>query len=242
MEEKKNSRLEKKENNDIVFEALLKQAVKNKIKAEIASLPSEEELRKKYKPSPELEARVNALFAREERNAFLRRVFKYTRRIAAVLVIVTTTLFGWLMLNGEVRATVTRTMVEWFEGFTRYEPRGTNVAPDHREPGYIPDGFWEEYRQEPSNMLIIQYINEAGSAIMFESRVISGWLFADDETAAFEVRRINGVDYHIFNAKGPEDDNAIKWEIGGQRYRLLSSMPERVAVEDLQKMAESVGY
>ena len=226
-----------KQVNDSVFDALFRQAVIDNFYEELDSLPSDEELAKMYIASPEHEERMKKLFARMERKDRIRNIFKTGKRIAAAIVIAVTILFGALMLVPQVRAAVTQTIVSWYQEFVRFTSRAAAVESASLEPAYIPEGFWEELRNEMDTTTTIFYINEEGIVISFQSNKAIGVLSVDNEYAIHEIRTINGIKYHILMAIEPGGENSIVWDMYGWRYLLRST----ISVEYLQIMASTFG-
>ncbi|MCL2517190.1 MAG: hypothetical protein FWF15_01380 [Oscillospiraceae bacterium] len=107
--------MDNSKNNDPVFEALFKQAVIDDYTDEIDSIPSNDELVKKYPFTPQFNVRMKKLFARVRRKEILNKVIKFSQRAAVIFLFFTTFLFGLLLINPEVRATVGNVFVEWFE-------------------------------------------------------------------------------------------------------------------------------
>jgi hypothetical protein len=226
--------------NDRVFEALLRQAVIDNFYEELSSVPPDEELAKTYTFSAAHILRMERLLARAKRKETLQAGLLWSRRVAAAVAIATAIIFGSLMLNQEVRAAVSGTIIEWFDRFTRFTsnapPADTSATATANEPSYIPDGFWEELRDELETMTTILYTNEDEVYILFGTVRASGSLSVINEWRAYEINRIDGIDYHVFTAISANAENSVIWEAGGIRYNLTSTIP----IEDLLDMAFSV--
>jgi len=201
------------------------------------ALPPEDELARLYTFSPEHEERMKRLFAGEKRKELLRLSVRLAMRVAATIAIAVSILFGSLMLVPEVRATVIRTVIEWFGEFVRFTSDSPISDPINLEPMYLPTGFYEVLRDELDMSMAILYSNEEGSIITFESMQAGGLLSVDNEGAGYEIHVANGVEYHVLAANDLEGENTIIWDRGGQRYAVRSTEP----VAELQKMAESLG-
>ena len=80
--------------DDILFEAMLKQAVIKSHMKELAALPPEEELRKMYTFSERHNKRMRKLFAKERRRAIFADVYRYAKLAAAVICVATTVIFS----------------------------------------------------------------------------------------------------------------------------------------------------
>ena len=221
--------------NDSVFEALFRQAVIDNFLEELDSLPPEEELAKLYTFSPEHETRMQRLFAREARRERTRAVIMWTRRAAAVFVIAVTIIFGVLMFNPQVRAAVVETVTEWYEKFVRFTSNAPEMAKTNLEPGYIPDGFVEIVRDSDDIMTTIIYDGESDT-IVFQSFRSSGSLSVDNENNNYEIRKIDGIEYHVFTTSLDNGENSIVWDIDGQRYAIFSI----ISIDELLAIAISI--
>jgi len=71
---------------------------------------------------------------------------------------------------------------------------------------------------------------------MFHSSIDSSQLSVSHEGVEYEIRHIDGIDYHIFTAVDTDKDNSILWESNGQRYDILSTIP----IDELLRIAFSV--
>lgn len=229
--------MDKGQINDNIFEALFRQAVIDNFYEELDSLPPDEELAKMYIASPEHALRMKKLFAREARKDRHRAALKTGKRVVAAIVIAICILFCALMLVPRVRATVVSTVVEWFEAFTRFTSGTPVMDSESLEPTHIPEGFWEAGRYFDDVMTIILYKNGDGEIIVLQSSLADGVLTIDNEYAIYELRIINGIEYHVLTAIESGDENSIIWDIGGWRYVLRSI----IYVEYIQNMALSFG-
>ena len=221
---------------DNVFEALFGQAVIENFYNELDSLPPREELAKQYTPSEAHAARMKGLFAREALKDRIHSALIWSKRVAVAALVAVSILFGSLMLVPEVHATVTKTIIEWYDRFVRFTSNAPEAEKKAFEPAYIPVGFWEKVRDEMEMVAIILYVNMDGAIILFESGRASDLLAADSEERTHEITQINGIDYHKFAAIDGETENAIIWDANGQRYSITST----ISPDLLLKMAISV--
>jgi len=228
--------MSKNQTDDSIFEALFRQAVIDNFYDELNALPPLDELAKEYEPSPEHKARMKKLFAGVERREKIHRAIGAGKRIAAILLISITVLFGALMFVPHVRAAIAETIISWHQEFVRFFSPAAIIDSTSMEPTYIPEGFWEEFRDEVDLSTLILFLNEAGEHILFESNRAVGVLYIDSEDALYELREINGIIYYVFIAVEYGRENSVIWDVGGWRYMLRSA----VYVEYLYKMALSV--
>jgi len=223
--------------SDSVFEALFRQAVIDNFFEELDSLPPDEDLERTYTFSLAHESRMKKLFAKDVRVERLNIVFLWSKRVAAVVVITATILFGSLMFVPEVRAVVVETITEWYEKFVRFTSNKVEVEKTNHEPTYTPEGFYEELRESDELITTIIYANEEGIIILFESSRASGSLSLDNEERDYKVVQDGNITFHVFSASGEKTDNSIIWDFHDQRYQISSIIP----VDEMFEIALSVG-
>lgn len=150
--------------DDVVFEALFRQAVIDDFNEEIDSIPTNEQLAKIYSFSPEFELRMKKLFTKDRRKDFIKTISLYSRRVASVLIIVLGLLFGTLLFNAEVRAAVGNVLVEWYEKFTSFTFIGDEIIDEKKEwsLNYMPEGYIQENYEVLGRITSIEYRNNQG--------------------------------------------------------------------------------
>jgi len=223
--------------NDSVFEALLRQAVIDRFNEELDSLPPDEELARVYIFSQMHESRMQRLFAIENRKEKLGNFVNWSKKIAAVLVIAVTIFFCALMFVPEVRATVTGTIIEWYEKFVRFTSNVPETEKTGYEPMYIPAGFIEIVRDEGDMTTTIIYSNEDGTIIVFLHGRESGSTAVDIENSEHDIILSKGIEYHLLIPVEDKMESTIVWTMEGQRYTITSV----VSIDELLRIADSVG-
>ncbi len=164
--------MNKRKVNDMVFEALFRQAVVDDFNEEIDSIPPNEQLAKIYSFSLEFEVRMKKLFAKNRRKDFAKAIMFYSRKIASILIIVLGLLFSTLLFNTEVRATVGKVLVEWYEKFTSFTFKDGKVIDKKKDwtLNYLPKGYVLKNFQMLGNITNIEFINNQGDKIRFSYR------------------------------------------------------------------------
>lgn len=138
--------MNKEQVNDFLFEELFRQAVIDDFNEELDSIPTKGRLSKTYSFSPEFEIRMKKLFAKDRRRSFLRTGILYTRKVASIFIMVLGLLFATLLFNTEVRATVGKVFIEWYEKFTSFTYTDEEVINEKKDwnLNYLPEGYVEE--------------------------------------------------------------------------------------------------
>ena len=156
------------------------------------------------------------------------------------MLVAVTLLFGALLTNQDVRASVVRTIVEWYQQFTWFRFEG-HVAPLNIEGWrvtYLPDGFVEHQNITLGNLMtIIEFTNDQNETIVLEfaySEATS--ISVDNENARYEMVLYHGMEMHVFHDTSGYQRNNILWHNLGYAFLLQSYLP----VEDMLRIAVSV--
>ena len=219
-----------------LFEALFRQAVIDNFLEELDSLPPDEELARLYTFTPSHEARMQRLFARDARRERSQMLFTWSKRVAAVFLIAVTVLFFAMMVVPQVRAVVIETITEWYEKFVRFTANAPESEKTNQEPGFIPDGFYELFRDNREITNTIVYGNDEGAVITFQALRLQGSVSVDNEEMAYNISEIDGIEFHLFTADDEGGENSIIWDMGNQRNKVTST----ISVDDLIRIALSV--
>ena len=152
------------------------------------------------------------------------------------MLIAVTVLFCSMMLVPHVRAAVIETITEWYEKFVRFTTNAPESEKTNLEPGYLPEGFAEIFRNEMDKTTSIIYGNEDGTMITFQALRDQGSLSVDNEEMIYKISEIDGIEYHIFTSTEDNGENSIVWDMGSQRYKVSSVL----SVNELVIIALSV--
>jgi len=223
--------------DESIFDALFGQAVIDNFNEQLDLLADNTDIVPQLTFSHEHEKRMMLLFAKENRKERLRKTVKWSKRVAAILILTISLLFGSLMFVPEVRAVVIGTVVEWFDQFTRFTSTAPEAEKTNLEPTYIPNGFWEDYRDGNDFTTIILFINNEDISIFFELSKAIAQLSVSNEGYDYEIIKLDSIEYHIFTSLIEKNESFIVWESDGQRYQVASL----ISVDELLKMALSVG-
>jgi hypothetical protein len=90
---------------DVVFDAMLKEAVIADFRAEMEAMPSEEEILRDHPYSEEHNRRMKALFASERRRTAVARLWSFAKAAVIFISVFATLAFALLMTNPEVTLT-----------------------------------------------------------------------------------------------------------------------------------------
>lgn len=223
---------------DIVLEAMIKEAVIANFEERMAAMPTEEQLRKEYTPSPEHVRKMKKLFAWERRCDFRKKAMMIAKAAVIVLCVTTTVLFSALMFNSEVRAAVRGTIVRFFEGFAQVELSNSetpNRTVDSFSLGYLPNGY-ELISSEDVGEGIFEIYSDADGNLLFFDIGLPDSIFSDTDHREYREEDHKGIAFHIFESPNTEYDSTLIWEQDGFMFNLTGIIP----IEELLKMALSL--
>lgn len=226
--------------NDIIFEALFRQAVIDDFDEKLDSMPTKEQLSKLYSFSPEFEIRMKKLFTKDRRRSFIRTGIFYTRKVASIIIIVLGLIFGTLLFNTEVRATVGKVFVEWYEKFTSFTYRDEETINEKKDWSlkYLPEGYVGESYEVLGRITNIEFTNNKGDKIRFSyySEESITTISVDNENHEIDSYVILGNEAFTATATDNRFDNGIIWNADGHTFNLWGKIP----IAELKKIAESM--
>lgn len=232
--------MSKNQMNEIVFEALFRQAVIDDFNEEINSIQPNEELSKIYSFSPEFETRMGKLLTKDRRKDHVKKTMYYSRKVASIVIIVLGLLFGSLLLNTEVRATVGKVLVEWYEKFTTFSFRDDVVIDENKDwiLSYIPEEYSQKNYEVLGRIKNIEYVNIQGDKIRFtyvpDNSITN--ISVDNENHEIDTFILLGNKAYSIIATNNEFDNGIIWNMEGYTFDLWGKLP----IDELEKIAESI--
>ena len=218
--------------NDMVFETLFRQAVIDDFNEEINSIQSNEELSKTYSFSTEFETRMKRLLIKDRRKDYVKKTMYYSRKVALIIIIVLGLLFGSLLLSTEVRATVGKVLVEWYERFTTFSFRDDEVIDGNKDwiLGYIPEGYVQNNYEVLGRIKNIEFENNQGDKIRFSyvpDNSITN-ISVDNENHKIDSFVVQENKAYSIIATNNDFDNGIIWNMEGYTFDLWSKL-KRVA-------------
>ncbi|MEG2195666.1 MAG: DUF4367 domain-containing protein [Terrisporobacter sp.] len=210
------------------------------------NLPNEVDI--EYEFSSKFKRKMNKLIKYEKRSPIINSIYKYSKKIAIVFLIITMGLFTLSMSVEATRTKVINTITEIYEEFTSiiFSKENTNISIDQEFkptlPNYIPNGFNEIDKVESDIGIFIVYENDEYLQIRYSCDEISNnSIILDTEDAQVEDIKINGYD-----AKYIVKDNIqqLVWNDNISSYLIdMESKTSKLInndKEELINMAESI--
>lgn len=224
------------DDNDVLFDAMLKVAVADAYKKEITEIPADEYL-DDYKPSPTLDKRIGEIIRHQRRKARVKLIFKHIGKAAAILCILLTVSSIVLMSVGATRNAIFNAIINWQEKYTEIGFSETSEANSLYRPAYLPEGFSENSVSMLGAMTMIIYENKDGIQIYFnQAKAGTDTTYVDNEnTDAYEIK-ISDDKAYLFKGKTEQDSNMLIWETNSTVFRLTSVIDS----EELVRIGESL--
>ena len=226
-----------KEKNDLLFESLLKVAVKQAFDKEMSELPSEEELGEEYKPSEVLDSRIKSIIDNSFSKQNKRRSIKKLARIAAC-VFIFLGVSSFVLLSVEAtRNVILNAFINVKEKYTEIQFMDSVKSDGIYRPAYLPEGFRETSNVSIGNAVILTYTNEAGEKIVFtQAPADTGSMLVDNENMSYTEIEVNGVYALLFTAEENEFQNKLIW----QTDKMVFDISAKLSGEELVKIAENI--
>jgi hypothetical protein len=151
-----------------LFDAVFEKAVILDFEDELAAISTQEALERDHAFSARHIAEMKLLFESATRGKKKRATRRIAGTCTASLVLATALLFGSLVFfSPQVRATVVKVIVEWFDRFTMFQTsEETNAELGKWRPTFLPSGYREEEAEIGVDMGSVVYRNPEGGGIV----------------------------------------------------------------------------
>ncbi|MFA7412412.1 MAG: DUF4367 domain-containing protein [Tissierellaceae bacterium] len=201
--------------NDLVFEALFRQAVIDNFKEKIDSIPTNEELIRIHTLSQEFEIKMKKLLIKDHRRDLLKKTILYSKRVVSVLIIVLGLLFSTLFFNTEVRATVGKVLLEWYEKFTSFTINNEEPINEKKDwtLNYLPEGYTLSNHEELGLITNIEFTNSQGEIIRFSYQPEDGTTNISVDNENHQINRCEILNNEAYCILAIDDkfDNGLIW-------------------------------
>ncbi|NLT14104.1 MAG: DUF4367 domain-containing protein [Clostridiales bacterium] len=211
------------EKSDLLFDALLKAAVREVYHRETSALADDEALNG-CTPSPVLDSRIEGIIKRYNRKIRARRLVKGFGKAAACLCILLAVSSVILLSVEATRIAIFNAVLTWHEQYTeiRYETPSDTGGRIYR-PAYLPEGYSEKEFRPGGGITLIVYENEAGDQIVFmQEPAGSGTTAVDNEHTDYSRVKVSGSESHMFEARDEGNASMLIWEKHGVVFNLIA--------------------
>ena len=222
-----------------IFDLILADALKESMKKEfeeIDKLTAEET----HEFSPQFEKKMRKLINSIGRKDRIKKFKRFAAKSVVVLSIVFTLIFGGLLTQPEVFASVQNVFRSVFDKYDKYEYVGEEVTFDNFNDGirleYVPDGYCLSEGLYSSFNVTLFYTNNTDE-ITFEYAIANGLVsYYDNEHNSYETINLNGIEYQYYESSDVDFDNKLIWYENGYMFGIYAHFPK----EELVKIAENL--
>jgi len=228
---------------EIIFDAMLKEAVIANFRTKMEEVPSEEEILEETSFSDEHNRKMEEIFKQERRQTVARRFYsiKSYAKVAIFIISITATLtFAILLTSTEVRAALKNVIINIFERFTNIEyeePRNQEKEAHRFVLQKIPDGFELTHTEIYGQNSLSFYENHKGEYIIFDVRLPNSTNFDNEDHKFYEVI-YDTIIYYVNEALDDDKFSTIFWTIDGFMFVLQGN----VAIETFLEIARLIIY
>lgn len=232
-------------NQEIFTDSQLDEAATQAMDAMLEHLPPPSQCQHTF--SPEFEAQMRKVCARDKRRRALRAC---SRRVAMIALTCLACFSTFLALNTEARAAVQRWFRTQYESQLSYafsgelEPDFPALLPVARfRPQYLPEGYEEDGWSASGSQVVVEYVKESSELLSFgyipEARALSPADWDQDENGTTHIQvTVNGESAALYL---PADETAapfLLWDDPGldTAFYLSADLSE----QELLRIAESI--
>lgn len=223
-----------------IFDSILTEALKNRSKIYLSNIPSEDELSKELEFSDGFKDKMNKLMESYKRATARRKVFIYTKKFVACILIAAGLGFGVLMLSQPVRAAIQNVIIQWFDKYTQFDFQSDSTEVEFKEYtlGYLPEGFEEINQSFSDGFGSIEYRDLIGNDMFFQyfPSTEDYSVYLDNEHSTYSIISINGFDAHLFESDVEGRRSRLLWEQNGYTFKITALLN----VEEIIKIAENI--
>lgn len=229
-----------------IDEELFAEYVREADRLIMASIPPEKELKHKF--SRRFERKMRALLKYERRSVPMRRFVSGMKRAAAAIIIVMGLGLALTMGVNAYRIDLIQMVTEVFDNIRtmmlEYEDitfiKSTKVEPDEQEelgliePEYVPDGYEVEERISGPFSLMMTYVNENESNLVYKQTSLGyGEIMLDTEDAEIDTEEIGDYEVTIIS----KNNNYISYWRNSQFEFWVNG---NISKEEILRMTESI--
>ena len=228
--------------NESIFEAMLSSAFTEYLDEQIAKIPSDDELSKRF-PLPKKEAKwINRRIKEKRHNRHRSLAVIYTQRVAIIFLVFVSLSFALLSTSSKVQAAIKDTVVEWYEKyilfkFTSSDDTNNDVRlPDSYNIEYIPDTFKQTESIQRVDFRQYVYTDNKDNYLVIEiSSIDVSEIMVDIEYNGYDEIPLRGEKaYLLYNDEN--QSGILTWSDGNNTIMVDGILSK----EELIKIAENI--
>ncbi len=192
--------------------------------------------------SPKLDRRIRRRIHRESRKESMAKLMSYTRRVAAVFLVICSISFVLCMSVEAIRTRIWGTILTWFDDHVEIDfvdsANSTTGITAYREPSYYPDGVTAEPDGKTAEQYVVAYKRNDKLVAMYGQTPLKGDFEKAHKDYEVEAVLINQTSGQIRQHK-KGNDRVLLWHDGVYSYKIIGCADD-FDKDTLIKMAESV--
>ncbi|MEG0856434.1 MAG: DUF4367 domain-containing protein [Terrisporobacter sp.] len=207
----------------------------------VDKIPKEEDI--DYVYPKKFDRKIKKLIKEEERPVFSNKIYRYTRKVAMVFILITIGLFTLTMSVESLRIEFFNIIKEIHKEFTiyKFDDKSNDLEFKNMEPEYLPKGFKETDRRIMDDDILFMYSNGTDFLTYHYFKVDNSNLYLDTEDTKTTKVLINGVEGEYIEK---EKYYTIIWEDAGYCYIVRLEYLDKSYVdnkyEELIKIAKNI--
>lgn len=185
----------------------MKQIMKQALFFELAQIPDDVELNKKYKLSEMFYRRMHHLVDRMERRKFMVKCVKYISAAASIIILLFT------LSHPTYLAQAKNEIIRWFETHVALhysEDSKETRVPEYRL-GYVPEGYILETEDYYENSGIIVYTNGEHQIDLFYGTSDTMLNINNEQAEYYRLKGLNGEIIEYFKSTNPNRESTLTW-------------------------------
>lgn len=222
-----------------IFDLILADALKESMRKEfeeIDKMTAEET----HEFSPQFEKKMRKLINSIGRKERIKKFKHFAVKSVVSLSIVFSLIFGGLLTQPEVFASVQNVFRKVFEKYDKYEYVSYELNEDNFNNsirfGYIPDGYYLSEGKYSPAYVMLTYTNEI-EKIQFKYGIADGLVsYYDNEHNSYDTFKNNNIEYYYYKSNDIDFVNMLVWYDNGYSFGILAHLPKK----ELVKIAENL--
>ena len=226
----------KKELQDELFESLLKAAVIENALEEMDEWIDDETIVKEIEVPKSYDDRDMKTYHKMIKKQTVKKWNSYSKKVAVILLVVVSGVFGLLLQSDKVRAACYQVIVEFCDKYVGFDFNSFSESPKKITVGYIPEGYVEIENKTDEFDTRIVYQNYQGDNIELKYFFYSATIQIDNEHYIITCYDNETKHFFLSQAKEKGFPNILTWQDDSGYYMLKSFLDE----EELFKIQKSI--
>ncbi len=225
-----------KEANERLWNALIKEALIEKCSKELQEIKAETEA---HEFSSEFKKSIKKIMSSIGKKENIKQAAKVFKHIAVTTAAIMGIIFGALLTQPEVYASVSGVIKNVFHSYDLYINKGNKTEKIDKKIhlGYVPNGYEIASIFYYDCDVSMTYENENKITFNFDYGLANGFVFyVDNERHSCIELSHNNVNYYFYSANIPDEENILLWYSDKYYFVIYAQLPQ----DELVKIAENL--